>query len=345
MEAGWWASPPTLGARLLRPLSLLTWLWWHLRRLPWHIGWRRAIPAGVPVLVVGNLIVGGAGKTPTVIALVEGLRRRGWTPGIVSRGYRASRREGGPVHPDDSAEAVGDEPLLMRRRTGATVWIGRDRPAALKALLESHPDVDVVISDDGRQHLALHRDAECLVIDERGVGNGWMLPAGPLREPMPSTVNPGTLVLYNAAQPTTALPGHTAQRRLGTVLPWEDWWHGSREAGLSTEALRSSHWLAVAGIGHPERFFAMLEAEGLRIERVPLPDHAPLDPRPWPADGRPVILTEKDAIKIRPDAHDRSRIHVATLDFSLPEEALDALHRCLVGRNDIARIPSTPEAR
>lgn len=311
--------------------------------MPWSVGWRRAVPPAVPVLVVGNLVVGGAGKTPTVIALVEGLRRRGWTPGIVSRGYRASRQDGGPVATDDAAQAVGDEPLLMRRRTGAPVWIGRDRPAALRALLERHPEVDVVISDDGRQHLALHRDAECLVIDERGVGNGWMLPAGPLREPLPRSVDDGTFLIYNAAQPTTALPGRLAQRRLGAVLRWEDWWHGSSQPGEPWEAFRSRRWRAVAGIGHPERFFAMLEAEGLRIERCPLPDHAPLDPRPWPADGLRVIMSEKDAVKIRPDAADRDLLHVATLDFSIPEEALDGVHQRLLLRK-LACTRRTPDS-
>lgn len=294
--------------------------------------------------MVGNIVIGGAGKTPTVIALVEGLRRRGWTPGVVSRGYGAGRDRRdlpGRVTADSDPAVVGDEPLVIHRRTGAAVWVDRDRPAAVRSLLRHHPQVDVVVSDDGLQHWPLHRDGEVLVFDERGVGNGLLLPAGPLREPMPRAVEPQAIVVYNAPSASTPLPGLLAERRLGPIRPWLQWHRGDTGPGLSEETLRSRTWRAVAGTGHPERFFAMLESAGLTIVRCPLPDHATLRPRPWIDDGMPVLLTEKDAVKVRPDDVDLPSIHVATLDFQLPEEVLEWAHRRLASRRGGFIAPTT----
>jgi tetraacyldisaccharide 4'-kinase len=183
-----------------------------LRRLAFRTGLLRSIRLGVPVVVVGNLVAGGAGKTPTVLAIVAWLRARGHTPGIVSRGH--GRLDGGvlDVQRTTPASACGDEPLLLRLRSGAPVCVGRDRVAAGQALRRLHPQVDVIVSDDGLQHLRLARDVQVIVFDERGAGNGWLLPAGPLREPLPVEVPPRSLVLYNAARPSTALPGWTARR-------------------------------------------------------------------------------------------------------------------------------------
>ncbi|MEO6030377.1 MAG: tetraacyldisaccharide 4'-kinase, partial [Burkholderiaceae bacterium] len=206
-----WQSRGVL-ARSLWPLAALFGGLVAARRLAYRQAWLPQQELAVPVIVVGNLIAGGAGKTPATIAIVALLRRHGWVPGIISRGY-GGRGGATPleVRVDTPATACGDEPLLMRRRTGLPVVVGRNRVAAGRALLRNHPEIDVIVSDDGLQHLRLARDAQVLVFDERGAGNGWMLPAGPLREPIPAAVPARSVVLYNAPEATTALPGHCVQ--------------------------------------------------------------------------------------------------------------------------------------
>lgn len=323
LQRHWWRPHPSWLARALQPLA---WLYGALAALH-RAASRPAAPLPVPVVVVGNLIVGGAGKTPTVIALVHALRAHGWTPGVVSRGY--GRRDDALRDVDEAAPAaaVGDEPLLIHRRTGAPVVVGHDRVAAARALLERHPRVDVIVADDGLQHHRLPRDLALVVFDERGVGNGLLLPAGPLRAPLPARLPSDTLVVYNAPTPTTALPGWMARRRLAGVVPLQAWWHGASPEPASLDALRARPLAAVAGIAAPERFFAMLEAEGLAIVRVPQPDHAAYDRLPWPGDAADVVVTEKDAVKLDPDRVGATRVWVATLDFRLDpalEAALDA---------------------
>lgn len=322
-----WAGPrPSPGARLLQPLS---WLYAALsaaHRLPYRLGWCPVQRAPVPLLVVGNLVAGGAGKTPTVMALVELLRQQGWTPGVISRGHGRQGHAVEAVSRQRSATGVGDEPLLIHLRTGAPVVVGADRAAAARALCRAHPEVDLLIADDGLQHHRLHHDLAVLVFDERGAGNGLLLPAGPLRQRLPQRLSAGQLVLYNAARPSTALPGLTGQRRLHSVQPLADWWLGrapSADGGWS--ALQSRRLLAAAGLARPEAFFAMLEARGLQIDRLALPDHHRFDPLPWPAGTPEVIVTEKDAVKLPPDRVGATRVWVARLDFQ-PEPAFaDAL--------------------
>ncbi|HEY0858325.1 MAG TPA: tetraacyldisaccharide 4'-kinase, partial [Albitalea sp.] len=191
-----WGSRGPLACALL-PLALLYGAVAALRRSLYRVGVLRARRVGVPVVVVGNLIAGGAGKTPTVQAVVAALRSQGWCPGVISRGYGRSD-EGPVVHVGGNtpSEQAGDEPLLLHIRAGVPVVVARDRVAAAQALLSVHPEVDVIVSDDGLQHLRLARDVQLIVFDERGAGNGWLLPAGPLREPLPRRVPPRTLVLY-----------------------------------------------------------------------------------------------------------------------------------------------------
>ena len=327
-----WARPrPGLLAWLLWPMS---WLYGALvwaRRLAYRHGWLQSQRPPVPVLVVGNLVAGGAGKTPTVIALVPRLRALGFSPGVVSRGH--GRRADAPpilgVTRHTPATDTGDEPLLIHLRTGAPVMVGRDRVAAAAALCRQHPDVDLIVADDGLQHLRLARDAQLIVFDDRGAGNGLLLPAGPLREPMPAQVPPGSLVLYTCPAPSTALPGTTGVRRLAAVQPLADWWAGLPPlAGDPWAPVRGRPLHAVAGLAKPEAFFRMLEAEGLQITRQPLPDHAAFSPLPWPADVADVVLTEKDAVKLQPEAVGAARVWVATLDFQ-PEPAFDAALRAL----------------
>ena len=184
IERAWWLPQATLWSRLLGPLAALYRLLWRGRAWLYRSGARRAAAVGVPVVVVGNLVVGGAGKTPTVIALVRALRQRGWTPGVVSRGYGSRDGHAREVRPDSRVDDSGDEPLLIRLRSGAPVWVGRDRVEAARRLLAANPQVDLIVADDGLQHLPLARDLQIVVFDERGIGNGRLLPAGPLREPM-----------------------------------------------------------------------------------------------------------------------------------------------------------------
>lgn len=319
----WWQPRRTALAATLAPLESL---YSSLSRRAANVQSQRA---PVPVVVVGNLIVGGAGKTPTVIALLRALQAAGYTPGVISRGFG---RDGDGVHevrPDASPAEAGDEPLLIRRRSGVPVWVGRDRVAAARALCAAHPDVDVLVSDDGLQHRRLARDAEIVVFDERGVGNGRLLPAGPLREPLPARLAASRFVLYNAPAPTTPLPGVCAQRSLGPALALEDWAAGRQDGAVALTTLRGRRLLALAGIASPERFFSMLEAAGLQIERLPLPDHHDFAALPWPAGTREVLVTEKDAVKLAGRALAGTRVWVVGLDFALPDSLVQDVLRLL----------------
>lgn len=317
-----WTARGGLAAALL-PLAALFGALVALRRALYRLGWRRAQALDVPVVVVGNLIAGGAGKTPTVLAVVRLLQQRGYTPAIVSRGHGRDGAGVLEVHADTPVAHCGDEPLLLRLRAGVPVFVGHDRVAAARALRQAHPRVDVLVSDDGLQHLRLARDAQVIVFDERGAGNGWLLPAGPLREPLPATLPPRSVVLYNAAAPSTPLPGWTAQRRLAGAVALADWWRGTAAAPAVLAALAGRPLLAAAGIAQPERFFAMLRAHGLEVMPLPLPDHHDYANIPWPTDAADVIVTEKDAVKLRPERTGTTRVWVAALDFA-PEGGFDA---------------------
>lgn len=326
LQHSWWSPAPDALARCLAPLSAL-----YGRAAAWRSR-KPGTSVGVPVVVVGNLIVGGAGKTPCVIAIAQSLRAAGWTPGIVSRGYGRCEHGRAPVEVtrETPAELAGDEPLLLHLRTGAPVVVARERVEAARTLLARHPEVNLLLCDDGLQHRALARDLEIWVFDERGAGNGLLLPAGPLREPLPAAVPPHALVLYNAAAPSTPLPGWTGQRRLAGVVTLADWWHGSA-AAQPLDALRGRRLAAAAGLANPERFFGMLEAAGLQIERLPLRDHHDFAALPWPP-GSEVVVTEKDAVKLRPGRPGTERVWVAALDFRPDPALLAAVHAALPSR-------------
>lgn len=325
----WWQPRHTLGAWLLLPLSAVFGALSAARRLGYRRGWLRTHRAGVPVIVVGNLVVGGAGKTPTVIALVHALQRRGWHPGVISRGHGRDEGRARAVQPQSPAAQVGDEALLISRRGGVPVWVARKRPQAADALCTAHPEVDILVADDGLQHLALSRDAEVVVFDERGAGNGWLLPAGPLRQPLPSP-KPGhmpahSVVLYNAPRPSTPLPGFLADRTLGSLLPLASWWQGSPADPQAWQRFGGRELLAAAGIAAPQRFFSMLRERGLHIRTLPLPDHFDFATLPWDADEADVVVTEKDAVKLPRVLRGDTRVWVATLDCVLPDELVTAV--------------------
>jgi len=314
-------------ACLLWPLSGLYGLLAELRRLAFRAGYFRSERLPVPVVVVGNVVAGGAGKTPAVIALVQHLQARGLQVGVVSRGYGRTGAHCLEVLPGTPIDESGDEPALIRRATGAPVFVASRRAEAARALLAAHRATQVIVCDDGLQHYALQRDVEIAVFDERGIGNGWLLPAGPLREPWPERLQRGVraggrgidLVLHTGALP--AFDGFRSTRRLADHALRAD---GSR---VALEALASQPLLALAGIAKPEAFFAMLRARGLVLaETRALPDHYTFDSYPRPQDkGYTLICTEKDAVKLFPRQAD---VLAVPLEFS-PEAAfftaLDAL--------------------
>ncbi len=248
----------------------------------------------VPVVVVGNLAVGGTGKTPLVLALAGLLRQAGCHPGIISRGHGGRHGPPRPVTPGSGPAEVGDEPVLLAMRAGCPVWVGRDRPAAGRALLAAHPEVDVLISDDGLQHYALARDVEIAVVDaQRWFGNGRLLPAGPLREPVGRLQTVDAVVINGGAAAALPRAQAFAMRLEGDLF--YNLRHPARRAG--PEAFAGQTVVAVAGIGNPERFFQHLRALGLAIVPRPFPDHHAFVPGDLQAGGRPVVMTEKDAVK------------------------------------------------
>ena len=315
LQRQWWVTPPTPTAQALR---LLAGLYAQVAGLDRRLA--RPQRVGLPVVVVGNLVAGGAGKTPTTIAVVRLLRAFGWHPGVVSRGHGRRGSAVMAVSRDSPAAECGDEPLLIRLRTGMPVMVGSDRVAAARALRKAHPQVDIIVADDGLQHHRLARDLQIIVFDERGAGNSLLLPAGPLREALPGRTPAGTLVLYNAPRVTTHLPGWLASRRLKGLVSLADWWQGQMADPTHWLALRDAPVLAVAGMAAPERFFAMLREHGLtQLQTLALPDHHPFDALPWPASTGDVIVTEKDAVKLRPGTlpglERATRVWVAPLDF------------------------------
>jgi len=250
---------------------------------------RKASRISCPVVVVGNVSVGGTGKTPLVCWLVAHLAERGYKPGIITRGYGGSSRDVRRITAADDPNVVGDESILLARRTGAPVAIGRDRPAAAQLLAGG--GCNVIVSDDGLQHYALARDCEVVVIDgDRRFGNGWLLPAGPLRE-APGRLRAADAIVVNGGRAlrqgalSMRLEAKTAVAlRGGAVQP------------LRAFAGTSIH--AVAGIGNPERFFNMLRSRGIEVMGRPLADHARLTPEDIEfGDDKSVFMTEKDAVK------------------------------------------------
>lgn len=334
-----WGTRSGLALALL-PIAWVFGVVVQLRRALFALGLRRAHAIDVPVVVVGNLIAGGAGKTPTVRAVVRLLQARGWRPGIVSRGHGRAGTDGVlDVTADTPAVDCGDEPLLLRLRAGVPVCVGRDRVAAAHALRRRHPHIDIVVADDGLQHLRLGRDVQVIVFDERGAGNGWLLPAGPLREPLPADVPARSVVLYNAAGPSTPLPGWNAQRRLAGAVALAEWWQGRPASPATLAALAGRPLLAAAGIAQPERFFAMLRADGLEIVPLALPDHHDYATLPWPAGSADVIVTEKDAVKLLPGRTGSTRVWVAALDFA-PDAGFDAALAALLPARPPPPTPS-----
>lgn len=341
LHALWYARSPTLAQRAMQlalaPLALLT----------AHVATRaraqiaRLPPPAVPVVVVGNLIAGGAGKTPLVAALVDALATRGWSPGVVTSGYGAARADARLVRPDDDALEQGDEPVLLARRTGRPVAAARERAEAVRTLLAAHPEIDVVVSDDGLQHRQLARSVEIAVFDERGAGNARCLPAGPLRAPLMQAASMDAIALNGEARPPighdrtfrfrveplrfVALDGHA------TPVP----------ASEFASRLANAEVVAIAATGAPQRFFDTLRTLGVQAQEIALPDHAAIDAERLQAIDAPwIVMTEKDAVKCAAWADERCWfLEVsAVLAPGLADWLIETLHGRTPARNP--RLPA-----
>jgi len=315
--------------------GLLAWALWPLSVLygrlvaghAWlyRFGLLTAQRVSTPVVVVGNVVAGGAGKTPVVMALAEHLKQRGIRVGIISRGYGRSLTGCHEVTAQRPAQQVGDEPALMHRRTGAPVFVAEKRVQAAQALLARYPGTQLILSDDGLQHLPLQRDLEIGVFDDRGVGNGFLLPAGPLREPWPRRLD---LVLRSGTEP--AFEGFRTRRQLADFAVTQD----GRQLPLAELASCGEPLLALAAIAQPELFFSMLRDKGLRLAHTQaLPDH--YDYGSWSGNqhkGYRLICTEKDAVKLWPLCPDALAV---PLQVVLPDDfwaAFDAHVDALLAR-------------
>lgn len=295
---------------LLWPFGLAYRIAVGVRRALFQCGLRRSVTVGVPVVVVGNLTVGGTGKTPCVLWLARRLRERGYRPGLICRGYGGSAA-GWPqrVTADSDAAIVGDEAVVLARRSGCPVAAGPDRVAAAASLVDQD-GVDVLVSDDGLQHYRLARDAEIVVVDgRRGLGNGWCLPAGPLREPEHRLRHVDAIVVngggwnHTRAFRARMTPTVVRQTKTGATKTLADF------AGQRVHA--------VAGIGNPQRFFDLLEEHGISVEPHPLPDHAEIRASDLEYAGAGIVMiTEKDEVKCRAIAHDGVWCVAAEMEFS-----------------------------
>lgn len=276
---------------ILVPLSWLFMLLSALRRLAYKIGLFKSAKLSVPVVVVGNISVGGTGKTPLVIWLAERLQQQGYTPAVISRGYGGNALSVTPVFKDSDPAFAGDEPVLIAQRGSWPVWVGRNRVAVAQAVLQAHPECNVIISDDGLQHYALWRDIELAVVDvKRGFGNGLRLPAGPLREGKGRLKTVDAVVSHGG----NMLPGSYSMHLVGKSFRNV----ANPERAATADDFAERRVDAVAGIGHPSRFFAKLQDMGLQFREVAFPDHYAFRLEDLQSLGADVILmTEKDAVK------------------------------------------------
>jgi tetraacyldisaccharide 4'-kinase len=296
LEKHWYRLTPV--SLILLPVSWAYCCVMRLRGLGYRWNLLRSVKLSVPVIVVGNITVGGTGKTPLVIWLVAFLKQKGLRPGIVTRGYQG-RAQAWPqlVLPQSDPEQVGDEAVVLARRGACPVVADPDRVRAAQTLVRNH-GCDVIVSDDGLQHLRLARDIEIAVIDgERRFGNGWCLPAGPLREPK-SRLNRVSLHMINGRPRTGELGMEFVETGFCRVVA---------SAKLMTMAdFKERQVHAVAGIGHPSRFFAQLRRLGFNVIEHPFPDHHRFSPADIAFDdNKPVIMTQKDAVKCESFATDR----------------------------------------
>lgn len=323
-----------LFARLLWPLSLVFRFCVWMRRCFYYWGWKSIKRLPVPVVVIGNIFIGGTGKTPLTIWLIKILRKAGFFPGVVSSGYGMSDTHVVVVKITSCVKEVGDEPLLIFERTGGCpITVGRDRVLAAEVLLATYPKVNLIISDDGLQHYALARDIEIVLFDVRGNGNGWLLPAGPLREPMSRHYD---FLVYNNNY--TSINGDYLRNGAVSMQLF-----GKRieqlcdrtKIQLLSELTALSDVAAVAGIGNPQRFFRILYDAGLCFKAICLPDHYDYKQNPFSIlTAELILITEKDAIKCREIQAIKNDLRIWVLpvfiriESTLTKNILEKLREC-----------------
>jgi tetraacyldisaccharide 4'-kinase len=322
------------GFTWLQPLSWLYGLVTRVRRAAYARRWLRTERAGKPVIVVGNLTVGGTGKTPVVAWLAEQLSLSGLKVGIVSRGYGRSKADPEAVHAESSWRDVGDEPMLLWQLTGCDVVVAQDRFAGAQKLVAL--GVDVIIADDGLQHLRLARDCEIVVIDgARGFGNGRLLPAGPLREPV-YRIRHASIVVVNGAPEHASLQAGEGKLSPSSLQMSLSGGEAHRLDGLAAperlEHFSGQRVHAVAGIGNPQRFFRYLRGRGIDVVEHPFPDHHPFTAADLTfGDDLPVLMTQKDAVRCRELENARLWYVPVVARFSEPQarELLERVVRTL----------------
>ena len=314
LSRGWLAC-------LLLPLAWVHGLAVNARRLLYRLGFFKSERFPVAVVVVGNIVVGGAGKTPLVIALATHLKAQGHHVGVVSRGYGRSVDDTLEVGTDTPVEMSGDEPALIKRATAAPVFVASKRTDAVRALLAAYPNTSVVLCDDGLQHYALRRDIEIAAFDDRGVGNGWLLPAGPLREAWPERLRLGVDFVVHTG-PAPAFAGFSSSRRLA------DYAVAAKGDRVALASLKDASVNALAAIAQPEAFFSMLRQRGITLQKtLALPDHDDFSDFDFVSlAGQTVLCTEKDAVKLfsRPESATINLLAVP-LEFSLEPAFLATL--------------------
>jgi len=332
----WYNNKPLLLPlrALLHLLELLTKFW--LKRQP--AIQKKHSEALPPVVIVGNFIVGGAGKTPVVRHLVDKLKTRGFKPGVISRGYGRKASDIGIYTPGEAnnealASRIGDEPAWLAQALECPIAVGADRTATLSALYAANPQLDVVVSDDGLQHKALARMFEIVVCDERGFGNGFLLPAGPLREPITASHRIDAFVLTAGEWDRRMLSEVSVRKPLyRAVMLFKDWRNVATNQTVSAEAA-ANLWqgqtvIAVAGLANPSKFFRVIDSQKIDYTPLVVPDHYEYPQNFVESLNAPVILTTgKDAVKWKND----DRVWIADIEFDIPDELINALEEKLRG--------------
>ena len=288
---------------LLLPLAAIYLGLIHLRKLLYKLNVFKSYSLSVPVIVVGNISVGGTGKTPAVIYLAQQLKLAGYCPGIISRGYGRSNSLVQAVSCGSSPDQVGDEPLLIAMRTACPVFVGNNRVAAGVALVKEHPEVNVIISDDGLQHYRLKRSLELAVVDaDRGFGNGFLIPAGPLRETVARLSLVDAIVVNGNAEALKPVPNKNV---FSMRLVGETFFSLDGKQKKSAAYFKKKKLAAVAGIGNPDRFFGHLRMMSLDFQSQAFPDHHLFCLEDFtPFKGKTILMTEKDAVKCQSFAVD-----------------------------------------
>lgn len=301
---------------VLVPLSYLFASIVALRRLAYKVGILRSTMLPVPVIIVGNINMGGSGKTPVVIWLAEQLKKHGYKPGVISRGYGVNNDQPIKVHQASLASQVGDEPLLIARRADCPVWVGKNRVDVGQALLKAHPECNVIISDDGLQHYRLQRSIEIAIVDHESTGDQYLLPAGPLREPH-SRLNTVDAVIRHGE--------HSFENTYEMQLYGQTFYNlADPTRKVSADYFKNKKVNALAGIGKPERFFKTLNNLGLAVEGLSFEDHYRFTEQDLVAiTCEALLMTEKDAVKCQPFA--KAHYWVLPIEAKIDETLLPML--------------------